>query len=274
MAYLQLIETYKKKGYEIKTRRTTKLAKWAYLVKEKTWSFSKDEAYLYFVDGNVTLGHMNDFLKRYSNIYDDKRFGGEDHGMLVYLGNLNTRDFRALAKNTLSNKQYKSMKLKKVKPVSQKQEVKSRDKKKSLEVTKSIAKKDIKDANRLRNHLKKFSPIIPKRSQIKERDIEVQMVQSLQSKFGNDKVNYQERSRSGRADIVVSDNYAIELKVINTPSQLTTILGQVIVYSKEYDKVYLWMYDPKRRLKTVDVNKFKKTLVESNVNNVEIIHKN
>ena len=99
------------------------------------------------------------------------------------------------------------------------------------------------------------------------------MVQSLKAIFGPDKVNYQERARSGRVDIVVDDKYAIELKVFNSPSQLTAMVGQVMKYSTEYEKVFLWMYDIKSQLKTKDVNDFKKLMKKASVNNLEVFQK-
>ncbi len=100
------------------------------------------------------------------------------------------------------------------------------------------------------------------------------MVQNLSAVFGRDKVNYQERARSGRMDIVVDGKYAIELKVISTPSQLKRLMGQVISYSEEYEKLFVWLFDQRNQLKTSDVNDFKRLMKKSNVKNMELIVKN
>ena len=100
------------------------------------------------------------------------------------------------------------------------------------------------------------------------------MVQNLSAIFGNDKVNYQECARSGRMDIVVDGKYAIELKVISAPSQLKRLMGQVISYSEEYEKLFVWLFDQKNQLKTTDVNDFKRLMKKSNVKNMELIIKN
>jgi len=90
---------------------------------------------------------------------------------------------------------------------------------------------------KIKKELVGFKPIIRKKT--KERDIEAQLVQRLQVKFGEDKINYQERARSGRIDIVVDDDYAIELKLLTSPSQLTPLLGQALNYASEYKKLFI-----------------------------------
>ncbi len=112
-----------------------------------------------------------------------------------------------------------------------------------------------------------------RKKELKERELEAQMVQSLSAIFGPDKVNYQERARGGRVDIVVDSKYAIELKVINSSTQLTGMVGQVMKYSKEYEKVFLWIYDIKSQLKTKDVNEFKNMMKQASVKNLEVIQK-
>jgi len=141
------------------------------------------------------------------------------------------------------------------------------------EKVKTKIKRTTRTITKLRSHLEQFKPIVTRKKVLKERELEAQMVQSLSAIFGPDKVNYQERARSGRVDIVVYDKYAIELKVINSPSQLTSMVGQVMKYSKEYDKVFLWMYDIKSQLKTKDVNDFKKMMKQASVANLEIFQK-
>ena len=141
------------------------------------------------------------------------------------------------------------------------------------ERVKTKVKKTTRTITKLRSHLKQFKPIVTRKKVLKERDLEAQMVQSLSAIFGPEKVNYQERARSGRVDIVVDDKYAIELKVINTSSQLTGMVGQVMKYSQEYDKVFLWMYDIKSQLKTKDVTDFKKMMKRASVDNLEIFQK-
>ena len=132
-------------------------------------------------------------------------------------------------------------------------------------------KKEATIVSTLRKQLKSFNPIV--RRTTKERNVEAQMVQRLRAILGDEKVNYQERSRSGRIDVVVDNDYAIELKLMASPSQLTPLLGQAIVYSKDYKKLFVWIYDVKNSLKRADIKRFEKNLKDSKATNVEVIVK-
>jgi len=139
------------------------------------------------------------------------------------------------------------------------------------EKVKTKVKKTTRTITKLRSHLDQFRPIVSRKKTLKERDLEAQMVQSLKALFGTNKVNYQERARGGRVDIVVDDKYAIELKVINSPSQLNGMVGQIMNYSEEYDMVFLWMYDIKSQLKTKDLDNFKAKMKKAQVENLKVI---
>ena len=139
------------------------------------------------------------------------------------------------------------------------------------ENVKTKVKKTTRTLTKLRSHLKQFKPIVARKKMLKERELEAQMVQSLSAVFGPSKVNYQERARSGRVDIVVANKYAIELKIITSPSQLMAMMGQLMKYSEEYDKIFLWMYDVRSQLKPKDVNDFKKMTKKASITNLEII---
>jgi len=117
MSFEKISESYKKKGYSRKNKRKTKLAEYAIFLKTEEgflWDTTSGE-FVYHIDGDVTLAHTNDFLKRYQKIYEDMNFGESDKGILSYTGNLNTSEFRKIARNLLDEEQYKNMKLKKEK---------------------------------------------------------------------------------------------------------------------------------------------------------------
>lgn len=137
--------------------------------------------------------------------------------------------------------------------------------------TKVRKKKTTRTVTKLRKAIKNFDPITPRKKQIKERDLEAQMVQALTISFGKDKVNYQERARGGRVDIVVDGKYAIELKIITSPSQLTPLIGQALVYSKEYEKVFVYLYDKRNALKSKNIKTYETHLKDAGVKNVEVI---
>lgn len=114
-----------------------------------------------------------------------------------------------------------------------------------------------------------FEPIIKK--DMKEKDVEGQLVQSLRAIIPKEKVDYQQRGRSGRADIVIGRDIAIELKLISGSSQLMALKGQLHSYSKEYDKLYVWMYDLNNVLKHQTLDTFKKELNEMGIKNTEVV---
>ncbi len=116
MSYKKLIEGYKKKEYKLKNSRTTKLAKWAYLNKEGGFlSFSSPSTFVYFVDGDVKLAHMNDFVKRLIKLYDDGTLDESDEAIFSHSGILDSKEFRKLARGSMIADAYKIIKIKKIK---------------------------------------------------------------------------------------------------------------------------------------------------------------
>ncbi len=139
MSYEKLIEGYTKKEYKVKNRRTTKIAKWAYLNKEGGFlSFSSPSAFIYFVDGDVKLAHMNDFVKRLIKLYDDGALDSDDEAIFSHSGALNSKEFRKLARGSMIQDAYKIIKIKKVQ--SEKPETKKKDKKPAKPRRKSLRK--------------------------------------------------------------------------------------------------------------------------------------
>ena len=138
-------------------------------------------------------------------------------------------------------------------------------------VTKATKRKTSVIESKLRKQLNSFNPIIGKRT--KERNVEAQLVQRLQAVLGDEKINYQERTRAGRTDIVVANDYAIEIKLMTSPSQLTPLIGQALRYSKIYSKLFIWIYDVRKSLKKADINRFKTDLKDHLIKNVEVIVK-
>jgi hypothetical protein len=118
--------------------------------------------------------------------------------------------------------------------------------------------------------LNNFTPI-PKRD-MKERDIQDQLISKLTVLIPQDKVNWEQRGKSGRADIVVNNKIAIELKLINSPQQLVPLKGQLDDYNKEYSKIFCYMYDERRSIKPQNRKEFLNDLKRMGIN-AEIIVK-
>lgn len=106
-------------------------------------------------------------------------------------------------------------------------------------ITTKISKKkeEITYDSEVRKVLEGFKPII--RAKTKESDVEAQIVQTLRAVVGPDNVDYQQKARSGRLDIVVGRDIGIELKLMYSPSQLKALQGQLFDYSKEYKNLLL-----------------------------------
>jgi hypothetical protein len=118
--------------------------------------------------------------------------------------------------------------------------------------------------------LKTFTPI--HKRDMKERDIQDQLISKLTVLIPPDKVNWEQRGKSGRADIVVNDKIAIELKLINSPQQLVPLKAQLDEYNKEYKKIFCYMYDERRSIKPQSFKEFEKDLKRYGIN-AEIILK-
>ena len=118
--------------------------------------------------------------------------------------------------------------------------------------------------------LKIFTPI--HKRDMKERDIQDQLISKLTVLIPPDKVNWEQRGKSGRADIVVNDKIAIELKLINSPQQLIPLKSQLDEYNKEYKEIFCYMYDERRSIKPQNFKEFEKDLKRYGIN-AEIILK-
>jgi hypothetical protein len=129
MSYQKLIDDYKNKEYALKVNRTTKLAKWAYLNKEGgIFSMSSPSVFIYFVDGDVKITHMNDFVKRLITHYDGDALDSNDEAIFAHSGEINSKEFRKLAKGGMIADAYNIIKIKQVKsdiPVTTKKAISS-----------------------------------------------------------------------------------------------------------------------------------------------------
>lgn len=118
--------------------------------------------------------------------------------------------------------------------------------------------------------LKSFKPI--KRGRFKEKDFEDQLLIWLGAR-GFENVNYQAQCKSGRVDILIEGKYAVELKLISSPSALTSLIGQVFSYSKEFEKVYLIIYDVKGSIRPANIKELESNFKHMNALNIELIEK-
>ncbi len=118
--------------------------------------------------------------------------------------------------------------------------------------------------------LKSFKPV--SRGKFKEKNFENQLLIWLKAR-GFENVDYQVQCKQGRVDIVIEGKYAIELKLVSSPSALTSLIGQVFSYAKEYEKVFLIIYDVKGSMRPANIKELKTNFQNMNALNIEVIEK-
>ena len=268
MAFQKLLDGYKKKEFKIENRRTTKLAKWAFILKDREGWFTSgfEGVYLYFVDGDVKLEHMNDFLKRYSKIYDERNFDDKDQGLLAYTGDFNTREFRTLARNILSEDEYKSMKIKKVKPLvmeKKSKKVKSRRVEKEEIKEKITIERETKrtvleevevSVNSIRRSMNNWKNVAPKvTGRGKEKKMTISMTSYLASKFPG--IALEQNLGGNRIDAVVG-KIGIEAKYRPDQNEINRLYGQVDDYLRYLDHIIVVFYDTNQSM----INNFRRKI--------------
>jgi len=75
-----------------------------------------------------------------------------------------------------------------------------------------------------------------------EEDFEKQLFQVLKLKYPN-KVERQIETREGKIDIVISNRYALELKIADSKGKLRDLFGQLYSYKKVYNDVAVVLLD-------------------------------
>lgn len=256
MVFEKLLEDYKKQGFEVQGRRTTKLTKWAFLTKKREGllAFGHNGVYLYFVEGDVKLEHMNDFLKRYAKIHDERNFDDRDYSLLAYTGKLNTREFRTLAKNVLSEDQYSGMKLKKIKPIITKKVSVKRVKKKRVEkeeiIKREIMIEAVKEAEitvgSIKREINKWKNVAPKVSgKGKEKKMTLSMTGYLSGKFPE--ISLEEKLGRSRIDATIG-KIGIEAKYRPDQNEINRLFGQVDSYLRYLDHIIVVFFDTKQAI--------------------------
>jgi len=92
---------YKKKGFEVRQRRTLKHGERIYLEKERADSSGAYYGiYIYYVEGDSNASNIQEFLKDYIEFYAYARFDEYDKGFFICSGSIGEGLFRNL-KNAL-----------------------------------------------------------------------------------------------------------------------------------------------------------------------------
>jgi hypothetical protein len=93
-----------------------------------------------------------------------------------------------------------------------------------------------------------------------ERELELQLAGKLSQALGQEKVETQCRSKYGRVDVVVDKEYAIELKMPSSYSELIRSEGPISHYAEDFKRVFLYVYDEKKILKPMEKEELQKKL--------------
>jgi len=179
-----------------------------------------------------------------------------------------------IMKKTISKKEGKAVFNKKISKTIKEENVEVEQEITRTENIKTTVKRktrEVKFEAEVSKTLKNFDIVI--RKDMKEKNIEEQLVQALRAIIPKEKVDYQQTNKRGRADIVIGKDIAIELKLITGQSQLMPLKGQLHSYSKEYDKLYVLLCDQNNILKPQTLDTFKKELKEMNIQNIEVYKK-
>lgn len=119
---------------------------------------------------------------------------------------------------------------------------------------------------KIERELKKFRPIGRIKS---ERELEIALAGSLSRAFGAENVQRQVRMRYGKVDMVIQHEYAIELKMPSSFSEIIRSEGPIRRYADNFKKVYFFIYDVRKVLSPTE----KKELQRDLPSNVEVIIK-
>ena len=268
MSFTKLLDSYKKQGFNIENRRKTKLAEWAILKKEREgfFAFGHDAIYLYHIEGDVKLANMNDFIKRYKQIYEDQGFDSKDQGVISYTGSLNTAEFRKLAKNLLDGDQYKGMKIKQIKSTSTKKaraKLKSRrfeeeEIKEKITIERETTRKVMEEVevsiSTIRQSINKWKRIAPKATgRGKERQMTLSMTGFLASAFPE--ITLEQSLGGNRIDAVI-EKIGIEAKYRPDQSEINRLYGQVDDYLRFLDHIIVVFFDTNQ----TEINNFRRKI--------------
>jgi hypothetical protein len=237
-----VIEKYRKKGFEVKQKRTLKYGKSMYLVKGKGGLSRLLGAvygvYLYFVDGDSNPRNITEFLKEYSEFYDRENFDKGDRGIFVCSGKIDDELFRELIKSLVRDNEVAStiktkslaeeVVIKKGKKVIEEEQIK--EKITEREITRRKVTEESISVRSLINRIRKFEP--PRRPS-NEKQLEDMLISNLQSFYD---IKTQLTYERARIDAQIG-KIGIEIKYQPSSSDFDRLYGQIEKYLNYLDYV-------------------------------------
>lgn len=236
---------YEKKGFKIEQKRAWKYGSRTFLYK-KNGLFSDDESVcIYYVDGDITIDCLREFFRDYVKFYHDRNFLENDKAFLMTVGEVDEKLFKDLRKGLIEDNDIRNtVKLLTVNAVekeTEKEEPIKQSKKEPVKKQKKEFEKSI--IGDVCTAIEEISFVPSKK--MKEMDYETQAYQTLVAK-GFD-VQYEKARKGARFDIVVgNDEIAVEIKVIQNASQFYGLVGQIVHYKNQFEKIIVLLIDELR----------------------------
>ena len=245
------IKKYKKRGFEVRKKRTKKQGKVVLLTKKTEGILGGfigagyAGRYIYYVDGDSSTKNIREFLKGYSNFYIRNDWDTSDKGIFLCSGKIDKGLFRDLKKSlvrdkdiasTISIKTLPKVTIEKRKKVVEEERIKERITEREI-MRRRVAEERIS----LRGVLKAIRdiPFIESR---REKGYEKQLFQFLYAK--NYPVIHESLRRGARFDLILGDDeVALELKIIRGSSDFRPLIGQVMQYRDQFRKIIVVLID-------------------------------
>ena len=207
----------------------------------------------------LTADCLRELLKDYVKFYKDKDFTSEDKAFLMTTGEVDDKLFKDLRKAMIEDDDIRnSIKLLRIGALV-KEEIKKEQPTEGLkkETPRELKKEPQKSVfTDVKKALEDVSFVPSKKK--KEMDYETQAYQVLVAK--GFEVEYEKARKGSRFDIVVgNDEVAIEIKVIQSASQFHGLIGQIIHYKTQFEKIIVLLIDElrnpsvmKQEIKTIE----------------------
>lgn len=254
---------YEKRGFKIAQRRTLKHGSRIFLKREREGFLASgfEGIYIYYTEGDSTTDSLRECFKDYEKFYEDQEFGEGDKGFFFCSCSFDEKLFKDLRKAMVSDEDIRSS----IKPIASPKATISRPTPmETLRSQKSTEKHSgFNDIVRLI----KSHPLVPRP---KEKDYEAQLYSALTSK--GYPVEYEGQRKGLRFDLIIGDDdIAVELKIVKNASVFNALLGQVMRYKRQFNKIIIVLVDQFRNPSIM--NKEIEQLKNIDIDNIEVIVK-
>jgi len=234
---------YKKRGFEVKQKRTLKHGKRIYLTRQKGgvsgWLGGFDGLYIYHVEGDSSTDNIREFLKDYRKFYENKNFDENDKGFFMCSGKFDKGLFKdlqnALVDDSSVRSTIKNQALPRVREVvSRKRKVVEEERIKERITEREITRRKVTEERiSVRGLLRKIDKFEPPTRPKKEKQLENMLISYLQAFYD---VRTQMTYERARIDAKIGTT-GIEIKYQPSAGDFDRLYGQLEKYLKHLDDV-------------------------------------